>query len=128
MPLETSVTTKEWKPWAPGTSRKSETQPLMSVPVVPSGVVATTSWEVPGANAGAVAESCELETKTGDASTPPIVSVVGSAKSVPKTVNDEPPVSGPEAGLIEKRIRGENSDVLPAGSVAVAAMRAPLSV
>ena len=62
------------------------------------------------------------------AGTPPTVTVVGSAKSVPETVNGVPPAAGPEAGVIEKTIRCENSEVLPAGSVAVAEMRAPASV
>ena len=65
---------------------------------------------------------------TPAAGTPPTVSVVGSAKSVPDAVNGVPPSAGPEAGLIEKRMRCENSEVLPFGSVAVAEMRAPTSV
>ena len=100
----------------------------MRVAVVPSVVVATTSWAVPAANAGAVALSCEPLTKTGFASTPPTVSVVGLEKSVPFTLSKVPPVSGPEAGETENRILGENSEVSPAGLVAVAAMRAPSSV
>src|SRR5262245_49963362 len=59
---------------------------------------------------------------------PPIVIVVGSAKSVPKTVNPVPPAGGPEDVERLKRIRWENSDVFPSGSVAVAEIRAPSSV
>ena len=71
----------------------------MSVPVVPSGVVTTTSWEVPGGKAGIVAESWwSLTNVTPVAGTPPTVSVVGSAKSVPETVKRVPPVSGPDVG------------------------------
>ncbi len=40
---------------------------------------------------------------------------------MPAIVTFVPPAGGPEAGLIEKMIRCENSDVFPAGSVAVAA-------
>ena len=71
----------------------------MRVPVVPSGVVTTTSWDVPGGNAGIVAESWWSLTKaTFVAATPPTVIVVGPAKSVPETLKPEPPVSGPEVG------------------------------
>ncbi len=61
-------------------------------------------------------------------SMPPIVMVVGSAKSVPETVRAVPPAAGPEVGVIEKMMRCENSEVLPAGSVAVAEIRTPFSV
>ena len=36
-----------------------------------------------------------------------------------------PPAGGPERGVVEKAMRCENSEVLPAGSVAVAVTRAP---
>ena len=62
------------------------------------------------------------------AATPPTVIVVGSTKSVPETVKGAARRSGPGHRRIEKMIRCENSEVLPAGSVAVAAMRAPASV
>ena len=70
----------------------------MSVPAVPSGVVTTTSWEVPGAKAGITAfKAWSLTNVTPVAATPPTVTVVGSAKSVPETVNWVPPAPGPEA-------------------------------
>ena len=65
---------------------------------------------------------------TPAAGVPPTVIVVGSAKSVPEIVKAVPPAPDPEAGLIEKMIRCENSEVFPAGSVAVAEIRAPTSV
>jgi hypothetical protein len=36
-----------------------------------------------------------------------------------------PPAGGPEPGVIEKMMRCESSEVLPAGSVAVALIREP---
>ena len=39
-----------------------------------------------------------------------------------------PPAGGPEAGVIEKTIRCENSEVLPSGSVAVAVTRRPAAI
>ena len=58
---------------------------------------------------------------------PPTVTVAPVAKSMPVIVKFVPPAGGPEAGLIEKISRCENSDVFPFGSVAVAEMREPLS-
>ena len=58
---------------------------------------------------------------------PPIETVAPSSKSMPVIVTFVPPAGGPEAGFIEKMSRCENSDVFPAGSVAVAEMREPFS-
>ena len=93
-----------------------------------AGVLTTTSLKVPGARAGEVALSVWALTKVTGTDRPPIVMVVGSTKSVPEAVSAVPPAAGPEAGVIEKMIRCENSEVLPAGSVAVAEMRTPASV
>jgi hypothetical protein len=69
-----------------------------------------------------------VATKVTFAATPPNVIVVGSVKFVPATVIGVPPCAGPDAGEMEKMIRCENSDVLPAGSVAVAEIRVPAGV
>ena len=66
-------------------------------------------------------------TSTFVAGWPPIVTVAPSSKSMPLIVTLVPPAGGPEAGFMEKINRCENSDVLPAGSVAVAEMREPFS-
>src|SRR5450432_503399 len=82
------------------------------------------SLTVPGGRAGAMAEiDPELCTTTPVARTPPIVAVAGPEKSIPENVKAAPPDAGPETGLEEKMMRCENSDVLPAGSVAVADIR-----
>jgi hypothetical protein len=44
---------------------------------------------------------------------------------VPATASTAPPAGSPDAGLIEKTIRCESSDVLPSGSVAVAVRCSP---
>jgi len=49
-------------------------------------------------------------------------------KSVPAIAIPCPPSAGPESGVTEKGRRCESSDVLPSGSVAVLAIRAPGSV
>ena len=97
----------------------------MIVPVMPSGVVTTTSWEVPGAKAGIVASSVWSSVKVTPIGVPPTVRVVGSVKLVPEIVTAVPPAAGPEGGSIEKAIRCENSEVLPSGSVAVAEILSP---
>ena len=51
-----------------------------------------------------------------------------STAALPEIVKAVPPAPDPEVGLIEKMIRCENSEVFPAGSVAVAEIRAPTSV
>src|SRR5690349_15378776 len=86
------------------------------------------SLTVPGASAGDdVLNEWSLLNPTV-AGTPPNVSVVGSAKSVPKTPMLVPPAAGPDLVSIAKMMRCEISDVLPFGSVAVAEMRTPSSV
>ena len=116
---------------APGTSRKSDTHPLTSVPTVPSGVVTITSWTVPGGRAGMVAVREVLSgTETPVAAAPPTVTVAGPARSVPEPVTTVPPAAGPDEGVIENRILCENSEVfrVPVVGVAVAETRTPASV
>src|SRR5450432_2629536 len=86
------------------------------------------SLTVPGVRAGVVAEmSAELTTTTLVAGTVPTVTVAGDAKSIPVRSKLVPPEAGPDWGEEENTIRSESSDVLPAGSVAVAVMREPTS-
>ena len=100
---------------------------MTSVPLTPSGVVTTTSLTVPGESAGVWVKIVLSSKNVTVVATPPMVMVIGSAKSVPKAKRSEPPAGGPDVVLSAKMIRCENSDVLPPGSVAVAEMRAPAS-
>ena len=92
-------------------------------------LVTTTSLALPAARSGVVAViDVKPVTETLVAGWPPIVTSASAAKSVPAIVTFEPPLAGPAAGLSEKTIRCESSDVFPEGSVAVAAKRAPAVV
>ena len=53
--LATSLTMSSWNGLPGGTSSKSATQPLSSVPERPPGFVTTTSWTEPAGFAGNVA-------------------------------------------------------------------------
>ena len=64
---------------------------------------------------------------TSVAGRPPTVTVAPLSKIIPARVKLVPPAAGPPPGFDEKTSRCENSDVLPAGSVAVALIRAPFS-
>ncbi len=121
--------TKEWNCCAAGTSRKSATQPFTSVPVVASVFVTTRSAALPATSAGVTAVRDVLElTTTPVAGWPPIVTAAPVPKSVPETVMVLPPPASPEAKLTEKGSRCENSEVLPAGSVAVALTCSPAEI
>src|SRR5450432_480953 len=79
------------------------------------------SLTVPGGRAGTMTSIVEESwTVTLVAGTPPTVTVAGAAKSIPISLTDCPPDATPETGFTRKRIRGEISEVFPAGSVAVA--------
>jgi hypothetical protein len=97
MPFETSVVTYAWNCWASETSRKSATNALTNVPVVPSGFVTTRSFAVPAARRGLVADREVLDaTLTFVAAEPPRPTVAPFAKSVPVTVKEVPPDGGPD--------------------------------
>ena len=64
-------------------------------------------------------------TPTPVAATPPIVTVAPERKLVPLIVIAVPPEGDPDGTLMEKGSLWESSEVLPAGSVAVIAMREP---
>ncbi len=68
-----------------------------------------------------------LVTTTLDAAVAPNVTVAPASNAIPASVTAVPPAGGPEAGLTEKRIRCENSEVLPSGEVAVAVIGWPSS-
>ena len=95
---------------------------------MPLGFVTTTLLSEPAGRAGVVAVICVGPvTLTLVAGWPPIATVAPSSKSMPAIVTLVPPSGTPEPGLMEKISRCENSEVLPAGSVAVAVMRDPFS-
>ena len=62
------------------------------------------------------------------AAIPPTVNVAPGRMSVPVMVSGFRPRAGPKADSGRTVMRWENSDVLPAGSVAVAVTRAPVSI
>ena len=96
---------------------------------MPSGFVTTRSLARPAPSTGVLAvivfESVTTRFVTG---CPPIVTLALASKSVPLIEMLVPPAGGPAVGLTLKGSRCENSDVLPAGSVAVAAISVPASV
>ena len=94
-----------------------------------SGFVTRTSTRRPGPSAGVVAVIVvSLTTETLPAGRPPNVTDAPGWKSWPVIVTGLAVsgtslrwrIAGPCVGLTEKRLRSENSDVLPASSVAVA--------
>jgi len=92
-----------------------------SAPEEPLGFVTTASLTLPAGSAGMLAVSVvALTTSTLVAGTPPMVSVAPSSKSIPLKVTLVPPAAGPDSLFALKTSCCENSDVLPAGSVAVA--------
>ena len=64
-------------------------------------------------------------TLTFVAGMPPTVTVAPGSKSIPVRVDATPPPCGPEGGSIEERMRCENSEVLPDGSMAIAVTGCP---
>jgi hypothetical protein len=120
-----SLSTNELKPFPEGTSLKSPTNALGSVPVRPP-LVTTIEFTEPAPTGGAVAVIVfAFVTFTFVAATPLTVTVAGAWKSMPESVMLAPPAAGSEMGLTENTLRWENSDVSPAGSVAVAVTREP---
>src|SRR5262249_3959147 len=109
------------------TSRKSAIRPLGSVPESPPpGFWTKTSLIVPDGSSGTVMDSVFASTSvTLKAGTPPTVTVAPSSKASPLIVAGPVTTPGPDAADREIRKRGENSDVFPASSVAVAVMGEP---
>ncbi len=95
---------------------------------MPLGFVTTTLLSDPAGRAGVVAVICVGPvTLTLVAGWPPTETVAPSSKSMPAIVTFVPPSGSARAGLVEKISRCENSEVFPAGSVAVAVIREPFS-
>ena len=93
-------------------------------PNVESVFVMRMSFARPGPSTGVLKVTCVAEdTLMSVAGTPPTVTARPACRSAPFTVIVVPPALGPDVGLAEKAIPWENSDVFPAGSVAVAVMR-----
>ena len=109
------------------TSRKSAIRPLGSVPDrPPPGFWTKTSLIVPEGSTGTSIESVFSSTSvTFVAGTPPTVTVAPSSKARPLRVAAPGMTPGPDGGDSEITKRGENSDVLPPASVAVAVMGEP---
>ena len=79
----------------------------------------------PAGRAGVVMVSVLASvTFTPVAATPPTVAVAPASNARPLTVTGAP-LDKPDCGVEEMTNRGENSDVLPPGSVAVAVMGDP---
>src|SRR5262245_655192 len=93
----------------------------------PPGFDTTMSLTEPGVRCGVVAVSvCSSVTLTLVAARPPTVTVAPSSKASPVTVMFVAPAP-PYGGVLTTANRGENSDVFPAGSVAVAVTGDPAS-
>ena len=62
------------------------------------------------------------------AATPPTVTVAPASNARPLTFARVPPAAGPTAGVSDRTKRGENSEVFPPGSVAVAVTGEPFGI